>query len=56
MLIRLGAQDFLEIANHHHGQKMRLIRQIQTLDFDYLSFSISGRICRFGIPGLFFNF
>jgi flagellar biosynthesis protein FlhG len=31
-----GAQDFLEIANPHYAQKMRLIRQIQTLDFDYI--------------------
>lgn len=31
-----GAQDYLEIANPKHAQKMRLIRQIHTLDFDYI--------------------
>jgi len=29
-----GAQDFLEIANPKYTEKMRLIRQIQELDFD----------------------
>lgn len=36
LMLISGAQDFLEIANPHYGQKMRLIRQIQTLDFDYI--------------------
>jgi flagellar biosynthesis protein FlhG len=36
LMLISGAQDFLEIANPHHSQKMRLIRQIQTLDFDYI--------------------
>jgi flagellar biosynthesis protein FlhG len=31
-----GAQDYLEIANPKHTQKMRLIRQIHTLDFEYV--------------------
>ncbi|MBI3802639.1 MAG: AAA family ATPase [Nitrospirae bacterium] len=31
-----GAQDFLEIANPKHSQKMRLIRQIHELDFEYI--------------------
>lgn len=31
-----GAQDYLEIANPKHSQKMRLIRQIQDLDFEYI--------------------
>ena len=36
LMLISGAQDFLEIANPHYSQKMRLIRQIQTLDFDYI--------------------
>ncbi|MHB8482113.1 MAG: AAA family ATPase [Nitrospiria bacterium] len=31
-----GAQDFLEIANPKYREKMRLIRQIQELDFEYI--------------------
>jgi flagellar biosynthesis protein FlhG len=31
-----GAQDILEIANPKHSQKMRIIRQIQELDVDYI--------------------
>lgn len=31
-----GAQDYLEIANPKHSQKMRFIRQIQELDFEYI--------------------
>ncbi|HXN07051.1 MAG TPA: AAA family ATPase [Nitrospiria bacterium] len=31
-----GAYDFLEIANPRYSEKMKLIRQIQDLDFDYL--------------------
>jgi flagellar biosynthesis protein FlhG len=31
-----GAQDFLEIANPRYREKMRLIRQIRELEFDYL--------------------
>jgi flagellar biosynthesis protein FlhG len=31
-----GAQDFLEIANPKYREKMRLIRRIQDLDFDYI--------------------
>ncbi|MCI0527868.1 MAG: AAA family ATPase [Nitrospira sp.] len=31
-----GAQDFLEIANPKYGEKLRLIRQIQELDFEYI--------------------
>ncbi len=31
-----GAQDYLEIANPKHSQKMRLIRQIHELDFEYI--------------------
>jgi flagellar biosynthesis protein FlhG len=36
LMLVSGAQDFLEIANPHYSQKMRLIRQIQVLDFDYI--------------------
>src|SRR6185503_7870813 len=36
LMLISGAQDFLEIANPNYSQKMRLIRQIQTLDFDYI--------------------
>jgi flagellar biosynthesis protein FlhG len=36
LMLVSGAQDFLEIANPHYSQKMRLIRQIQSLDFDYI--------------------
>jgi flagellar biosynthesis protein FlhG len=32
----LGAQDFLEIANPKYNEKIRLIRQIQELDFEYI--------------------
>lgn len=31
-----GAQDILEMANPKHTQKMRLLRQIQELDFEYI--------------------
>jgi flagellar biosynthesis protein FlhG len=31
-----GAQDFLEIANPRYKEKMRLIRQVQHLDVDYI--------------------
>lgn len=31
-----GAQDFLEIANPRYSEKMRLIRQIQELNFEYI--------------------
>lgn len=31
-----GAQDILEIANPKYSQKMRIIRQIQELDVDYI--------------------
>lgn len=31
-----GAQDFLEIANPRYKEKMRLIRQVQGLDVDYI--------------------
>lgn len=31
-----GAQDFLEIANPKYREKMKLIRQIRELEFDYL--------------------
>ncbi len=31
-----GAKDYLEIANPKHTQKMRLIRQIHELDFEYI--------------------
>jgi len=31
-----GAQDFLEIANPRYSEKLRLIRQIQELDFEYI--------------------
>ena len=31
-----GAQDYLEIANPKHSQKMRLIRQIHELNFEYI--------------------
>ena len=31
-----GAQDFLEIANPLYKEKMRLIRQVQNLDVDYI--------------------
>jgi flagellar biosynthesis protein FlhG len=31
-----GAQDFLEIANPKYNEKLRLIRQIQELDFEYI--------------------
>lgn len=31
-----GAQDYLEIANPKHSQKMRFIRQIYELDFEYI--------------------
>jgi flagellar biosynthesis protein FlhG len=31
-----GAQDFLEIANPKYSEKLRLIRQIQELDFEYI--------------------
>jgi len=31
-----GAQDFLEIANPKYGEKIRLIRQIQELDYEYI--------------------
>lgn len=31
-----GAQDMLEIANPKHSQKMRMIRQIQELDVDFI--------------------
>ncbi|MBI1820495.1 MAG: AAA family ATPase [Nitrospirae bacterium] len=31
-----GAQDFLEIANPKYREKMKLIRQIQELDFEYI--------------------
>jgi flagellar biosynthesis protein FlhG len=31
-----GAQDFLEIANPKYREKMKLIRQIRELDFEYL--------------------
>ena len=31
-----GAQDILEIANPKHSQKMRIIRQIQQLNVDYI--------------------
>lgn len=31
-----GAQDFLEIANPKYSEKMRLIRQIRELNYDYI--------------------
>lgn len=31
-----GAQDYLEIANPKHSQKMRFIRQIHELNFEYI--------------------
>ncbi|MEW6323771.1 MAG: AAA family ATPase [Nitrospirota bacterium] len=31
-----GAQDFLEIANPRYKEKMRLIRQVQNLDVDFI--------------------
>lgn len=31
-----GAQDFLEIANPKYSEKLRLIRQIQELDYEYI--------------------
>lgn len=31
-----GAQDILEMANPRHSQKMRLLRQIQELDMEYI--------------------
>jgi flagellar biosynthesis protein FlhG len=31
-----GAQDILEISNPRYSQKMRLIRQVQSLDFEYI--------------------
>jgi len=31
-----GAQDYLEIANPKHAQKVRFIRQIHELDFEYI--------------------
>jgi flagellar biosynthesis protein FlhG len=31
-----GAQDILEMANPKHAQKMRLLRQIQELDMEYI--------------------
>ena len=42
LMLISGAQDFLEIANPHYGQKMKLIRQIQTLDFDYILLDLGG--------------
>ncbi len=31
-----GAEDFLEAANPSHGEKLRLIRQLKKLDFEYI--------------------
>ncbi len=36
LMLISGAQDILEISNPRYSQKMRLIRQVQALDFEYI--------------------
>jgi len=45
-----GAQDYLEIANPKHTQKMRLIRQIQELNYEYIILDLG--IWKLPIPNI----